>query len=234
MKELNNLGVKGTFFLAGVSVMLNPVAAEAIYDAGHQIAAHTWTHHPLTSLTNAQIVAEIKYTEARIFYATGIVVRHMRPPFGNVDDRVRAIISALGYRNIMWTSVPNRDSHDGGQPGNTLQDRNRVLDTISSWFVPQAGFISLQHDITEFTSQIAIESLRKINATANFPLKIKTVAECIGDAPYAAQNPTGSGSGLDGGNGFIMRFKTQPSGSKNQFLPSMISYLSALLLPFFA
>lgn len=61
-----------------------------------------WSHHALTTLTNEQIVAEIKWTEKAILDATGLRVRYMRPPYGDVDNRVRFVLKKLGYTVVDW------------------------------------------------------------------------------------------------------------------------------------
>ncbi|RKO92976.1 hypothetical protein BDK51DRAFT_13140, partial [Blyttiomyces helicus] len=90
--HLDALGIKATFFIVGSNAIQNPAIINASLMGGHEIGVHTWTHHPMTSLTNQQIVAEIKYTEAQIYNATGVVPNLFRPPYGDIDDRVRAII----------------------------------------------------------------------------------------------------------------------------------------------
>ena len=57
----------------------------------------------MTSLTNEQIVAELKWTEKAIFSIIGVTPLYWRPPFGDVDNRVRAIASQLGYKTAIWT-----------------------------------------------------------------------------------------------------------------------------------
>ncbi|KAJ1558740.1 chitin deacetylase, partial [Nowakowskiella sp. JEL0078] len=62
-----------TFFVVGTNILTNPNQLQLHVSGGHQVGSHTWSHRPLTSLTNEQIVAEIKYTEAAIFREIGKV-----------------------------------------------------------------------------------------------------------------------------------------------------------------
>lgn len=174
LTALNSANRAATFFVIGSNVASAPQILRNTFNAGHLVASHTWSHRALTSQTNEQIVAEIKYTEAMIYQTIGRVPKYIRPPYGDVDDRVRAIFSALGYRNVLWTTNPPRDSQDTTTATNIRQ-------VIRSWFVSQAGFISLQHDIVPATTSIAIDTVHAIIADASFPLHIKTVAQCIGD-----------------------------------------------------
>ncbi|KAI9012944.1 hypothetical protein BC832DRAFT_548404 [Gaertneriomyces semiglobifer] len=176
--HLAKLNGKATFFVSGAPGMLNTAEILTSYEAGHEIASHTWTHHPLTTLTNEQIVAEVMYTDALIFKAIGKRPQLIRPPYGDLDDRVRAVLTALGYRSVTWTSAPDRDTHDAG--GVLAQ----VVNTVKTWFVAQPGFISLQHDISTNTSEMAVRILEEIEKTPNFPLKLMTVAECTGVPAY--------------------------------------------------
>ena len=56
---------------------------------------HTWSHQYTTSLTNEQVFAELYYTKLVIKRVLGYSPRCFRPPFGDVDDRVRTIAYAL-------------------------------------------------------------------------------------------------------------------------------------------
>ncbi|KAJ3152304.1 chitin deacetylase [Geranomyces variabilis] len=178
--KLATMGIKATFFVVGANVVQHPEEVLAEYTDGHQIALHTYTHYPLTSLTNAQVVAELKYNEAAVYNATGALPTFLRPPCGDVDDRIRAIASALGYRIALWTTSPVRDTGDADIVNPTPASAAQVLNTVTStWFQPQPGFISLQHDIDPFTSGIGLAVLDAVNKTANFPLTMQPVGTCM-------------------------------------------------------
>ncbi|TPX64344.1 hypothetical protein SpCBS45565_g05946 [Spizellomyces sp. 'palustris'] len=175
---------KATFFVVGSMGSSVPDEIKATFDAGHHIATHTWTHWTSTSLTNAQFVAEMKYTEALIYKTTGQVPRFWRPPCGDIDDRIRAIASALGYRTVLWGTAPDRDSTDADVTPSSAAHQT-VLKKIKSWFVPQAGFISLEHDISTFTVGVALAALSAIkDMGSSFPLKITDVGTCLNEPWY--------------------------------------------------
>ncbi|KAJ1567463.1 hypothetical protein HK096_009765, partial [Nowakowskiella sp. JEL0078] len=94
---------------------------------------------------------------------------------GDVDDRVRAIANALGYRIVLW----NKDSEDASQSTESSSTAATVLNTIESWFSTTDSFISLEHDISTFTSGIAVNALKAIKAKGSaFQKKILPVATC--------------------------------------------------------
>ncbi|ORX75685.1 glycoside hydrolase/deacetylase, partial [Basidiobolus meristosporus CBS 931.73] len=88
--------VKVTLLMIGSQVVKFPQIVKRAYDAGHLIAQHTWSHPHLMTLSNEQIVAELRATEDAIFNVTGVKTAYIRPPFGEADDRVKAVFKAMG------------------------------------------------------------------------------------------------------------------------------------------
>lgn len=74
----------------------------------------------MTSLTNEQAFAELYFSKKAIKEVLGITVRCWRPPYGDTDDRIRAIAAALDMRTIM--SVPPSPS----LPGSNSADATRA------------------------------------------------------------------------------------------------------------
>ena len=52
-------------------------------------------------------MAELGWTRKAIRRVLGVTPTTMRPPFGDIDDRVRAISLAMGMVPIMWTRTPS-------------------------------------------------------------------------------------------------------------------------------
>ncbi|KAI8832354.1 hypothetical protein BC829DRAFT_93434 [Chytridium lagenaria] len=151
--------VKATFFVVGSSVVNQEGGMEALrraYQDGHQIGYHAWTHRPSSTLTNDELVSEIVWTAVAIYRAIGLVPRYYRPPYGDIDDRVRNLLLAMGLRPVLW----NVDSNDSRLPDNGDFVRN-VANTFrqtirdgrqhgTEWLPADPsfpGFISLEHDI---------------------------------------------------------------------------------------
>ncbi|KAF9428513.1 chitin deacetylase, partial [Podila epigama] len=160
---------------------------------GHHIASHTWSHFPLTSLSNEQIVAEVKWTEKAVFDVTGLRMKYIRPPYGDIDNRVRAVIRKLGYTVIDW----NDDAADSkdfalnaiANPETALAAAVAKMSTHMTTYganPANKGIITLQHDLYPVTIEFA---KRLIANSAQFKLKATSVAHCLGDDfPY--QNGT--------------------------------------------
>ncbi|KAJ3002181.1 chitin deacetylase [Thoreauomyces humboldtii] len=188
--KLLTMQQKATFFVVGSSSAYNPSIVQDLYKAGHELAVHTWTHTALTTLTNEQIVAEIKYTEAIIYYLTGVRPRYARSPYGDTDNRVRAVIGALGYQLVSWDNT--KDTGDSDFPtGTSLATMEaQVLNTWASWYkgiASQKGFIELEHSLNTNSNVIAIAALDQIvaaKANNSFPLTMMPVGQCMSQTSY--------------------------------------------------
>ncbi|KAG0276157.1 chitin deacetylase [Linnemannia exigua] len=176
---------KATLFVVGSRAIANPATLQRAYKEGHQIAIHTWSHPSMTSISNEQIVAELKWTEKAIKSVIGVSPKYWRPPYGDVDNRVRAIATQLGFKTIIWTD--GFDTNDWNIPGN-LATPQSVIDTFKAWLtkVPtmSTGFIVLEHDLWPQEVDVALTGILPI-AYATKGLTMMPVAKCLGDAtPY--------------------------------------------------
>jgi peptidoglycan/xylan/chitin deacetylase (PgdA/CDA1 family) len=112
---LDQNSLKSTFFVIGSRAVSFPAILQTEYLAQHHISVHTWSHAaPLTTLTNEQIIAELGWCKKIIKDVLGVTPNTMRPPFGDIDDRVRAISLAMGLTPIMWTRINAASTFDTG------------------------------------------------------------------------------------------------------------------------
>ncbi|KAN0129844.1 glycoside hydrolase/deacetylase [Lactarius tabidus] len=184
---LNYLGKKSimaTFFVVGSRVIERPDVLIEEYMAGHEISVHTWSHHSLTSLTNEQIVAELGWTRKAIQKVLGVTPTTMRPPYGDIDDRVRAIALAMGMVPIIWTSAPSSgpfDTNDWRVAGglvNATTSFNTFESILGNASTLTTGFIVLQHDLYEITVDLAVGYTLNAALTHNPPFSLKPIGTC--------------------------------------------------------
>lgn len=90
-------------FFIGSNVVDWPVQAIRAKDDGHEICVHTWSHEYMTSFSNQQAFAELYYTRKAIKELLGVTPKCWRPPFGDVDNRIRFIAAALNMTTIVWS-----------------------------------------------------------------------------------------------------------------------------------
>ncbi|KZW00658.1 glycoside hydrolase/deacetylase [Exidia glandulosa HHB12029] len=180
----NNL--KTTFFVVGSRVASRPQYLQAQYLLGHQIAVHTWSHTPLTTQTNDAIIAELGWSKKVIKDAIGVTPTFMRPPYGDIDDRVRAIALAMGLTPVIWTvssAGVSFDTFDWEVPGAVVsasQAINQFETLLTTASQLDSGFIVLEHDLYQQTVDLAVGYFLP-SALAQTPkLKIQSIRECLG------------------------------------------------------
>ncbi|KAJ1330457.1 hypothetical protein BSLG_009375 [Batrachochytrium salamandrivorans] len=159
--------VKATFFVIGSRVLDGWEYLKAVHDAGHQIGIHTWSHRSLTTLTNDQIVAELVWTAAIIKEVIGVTPIYFRPPYDDMDDRVRAIVKNMGLTAVVWSFAP------GDTDGRTDVAERMAARANSA---VRNGTISLMHD---FSLPYAIQAPGAIDAVRQAGFNIQTVASCL-------------------------------------------------------
>ncbi|RKP10298.1 hypothetical protein THASP1DRAFT_3257, partial [Thamnocephalis sphaerospora] len=183
--------INATFCVLGSQVLQHPQILQRAFDEGHEICLHTWSHAALTTLTNEQILAEIKWTEKIVYETIGVTPRFLRPPYGDIDDRVRAVVKAAGYRILHW----NLDSSDWklSSPipqvhvsSNTLvrafrdaiaRGPSKAAGELShSSHKKHQGFITLEHDITQQSIQQFFKVPPLLRASG---YALQTVSQCL-------------------------------------------------------
>jgi len=181
-----------TFFIIGSRVMERPAILQAEYMLGHQIGVHTWSHSiPLTALTNEQVVAELGWSRKAIQEVIGVTPIYMRPPYGDIDNRVRAISLAMGMRPIIWTRNPQDgaqfDTNDWKVPGGTVtgpESFAQFQSILTNATQLNTGFIVLQHDL--FEQEVDLSTGYSIPAALQAQFKLMQVNKCIKNDPTAA------------------------------------------------
>ncbi|KAF5383618.1 hypothetical protein D9615_003551 [Tricholomella constricta] len=243
LNYLDEKKLLATFFVVGSRVIERPQVLVEEYMAGHEISVHTWSHRHLTSLTNEQVVAELGWTRHAIRTVLGVTPTTMRPPFGDIDDRVRAIALAMGMVPIMWTRTPDGgqfDTNDWRVAGGlvTGQESFKTFQNIlTNASAIDTGFIVLQHDLYEITVDLAIGYTLNAALTHNPPFKLLPIGQCTKtptanlyfesnkNASFPFTNHTEGGYDFDG-DGVVDFGK----GKKSAGFTTSVPLLSALIL----
>lgn len=158
----------------------------------------------MTTQTNAQVVAELYWTLRAIKEATGVTTKCWRPPFGDVDDRVRAIAHQMGLQTMIWDQDTN-DWDMPGEGGGKLAP-SKVDGYFQGWIntrkkgTDKTGHIVLQHELNNATVKMAEKWLPKLQSSFN----VVTIQECLNvSQPYWETNwvyPTEKNSTISANN----------------------------------
>lgn len=156
LSVLEELDVKATFFVVGSYVRAHPVFLRAIYDQGHVIANHSYTHNEATLKSSfSACLAEFTSTEAQVNKALGFVLPMpmIRIPYGSgilTKDYLTRLQQA-GYYWIDWNAL-NGDTEKNIQSDEAALDR-----AISTASRCDGSIVMLVHDGKKRTIRILPE-----------------------------------------------------------------------------
>lgn len=147
LEELAARNIQATFFLIGSQAEIeeNEVIIRRMYEDGHQIGCHTYSHVQLTLLSKEEQEKEIRQWYAAVSDVIGDFTYCIRPPYGSVNSR---LCGYLEVPVILW-SVDTKDW--------TGKSAKEIADYIVAEAVD--GDIVLLHDIFEESVQGAVEAL---------------------------------------------------------------------------
>lgn len=236
-----------THFFIGGNTAANKTAFDLVFNRGGQIAAHTWSHPRMTTLTNEEVVAEIGWSMQVIYdFSGGRIPAYWRPPYGDVDNRVRDIATKVfGVKTVLW----NSDTNDWKIP---TEGKKPVEDIFEQWATgpKTVGHNTLMHEIRTATVEVFIS---KYDSIVNNGWKIQSIAEATNGDMYlnakdnkspvtkmdlvsasgSTQNSTSSAGGASSSSGASNPSGTssgtkQPSGSAAAAGPSASAQSGAL------
>lgn len=132
---------KATFFMVGKEIASFPDEVKRMAELGFELGNHTYDHKDLTTLSLAEIQSEIGRVDQTLLELTGQGASVVRPPYGSIDDNVKA---SVGTPMILW-SIDTLD-------WKTL-DVQQTVDTVMNEV--RDGSIILMHDIYSTTVDAA-------------------------------------------------------------------------------
>lgn len=148
---LYDRGVKATFLLCGYRMKDYPDITQRIFDEGHEIGYHGYSHNNMQQMSRRDIARELD--ESRALLPEGCTPVFMRPPGGCCSDGVRQVAQARDLAILSWSVDPKdwaiRD---------TAAVERKVLSQIKD------GDIVLLHDMRFSSVQASldiIDSLRE-------------------------------------------------------------------------
>lgn len=100
-------GERAMFFLVGKSIEGRDATVKRMFEDGHAVGVHSWSHGRLTSMTDAQLALELGMTVERISAVTGEIPTLYRAPYFDHDDRVDRQAGELGLRHVGASIVPD-------------------------------------------------------------------------------------------------------------------------------
>lgn len=151
--------IKATFFVVGETVSYHPEILKRVFEEGHSIANHTYSHdYDVVYGTREQFEGELLKCEDMIGQVIGKenVQKLFRFPGGSKDEwkyLYRIIADEMGYKFVDWNAL-NGDAD--GQPFS----HERCLEEIENYCTDTGDVIILMHDTA--TKEITADMLPEV------------------------------------------------------------------------
>ena len=142
---------KATFFLCGYRIAQYPKETQRIFDEGHEIALHGYSHDCMTPMSRRQIAKELSDTKALL--PEGCKALWLRPPGGCCSDGVRQVAEVTNLSILDW-SVDPRDwaTRDTAAVGRFVVERI------------QDGDVVLLHDMSDSSVDAALAIIDELQS----------------------------------------------------------------------
>lgn len=145
---LKERGVHATFFVTGEHAELHPDIIERMFDEGHLIGNHTYSHIQLTKSNREKFREELIKTNEILKEITGEEVQYVRPPYGSWD---KSFEKELNMFPVLWTVDP-------------LDWSSRNVGRITEKIVRKTGEndIILMHDYYDTSVTAALKAIDEL------------------------------------------------------------------------
>ncbi|KAG0149581.1 hypothetical protein CROQUDRAFT_73989 [Cronartium quercuum f. sp. fusiforme G11] len=160
-----------THFMIGSRILENTQGLLTALQQGDHIAVHTWSHPMMSTQSDHAVLGELGWTLQIIYDKTGRLPAYWRPPYGDVDNRVRAIAkNVFGLQTVIWNHdtndwclTPQGTSTCGSDgPANEAAVTAEMKGFVKSSKSP--GLIILEHELTTHSIAGFINSWSSIKA----------------------------------------------------------------------
>ncbi|CAH0046772.1 unnamed protein product [Clonostachys solani] len=196
-----NGNIKATFFLVGssgngqtgISNASYASVLKRMFNAGHQLGSHSWSHQNFDAISQQQMRDEVLKNEDIFSKTFGVIPTYWRPPYTHCSAPCISILNEYAY-HITDFNIDTRDWQDGGV--NAKQIYSGIIKgsnpTTDKW-------ISLAHDIHPFTADGFVQYM--IDVAKEKGYQFTTIGDCLGDPSsnwYRDPKTGGPWGGLSG------------------------------------
>jgi peptidoglycan/xylan/chitin deacetylase (PgdA/CDA1 family) len=94
---LKERGIPATWFIPGHTLETYPEACRGVFEAGHEIGHHGWTHRPPASLSRDEEKAELARANEAIRKLTGRIARGYRSPAWDLSPHSVELLIEHGF-----------------------------------------------------------------------------------------------------------------------------------------
>ena len=174
LEGLAQRDVKATFLLCGYRLKDYPSVAQAIFDGGHEIGLHGYSHKDMGKMTYAEAAKEI--TDTMALLPQGCAPAFLRPPGGSSGAATAQAARERGLALLNW-SVDPRDwcNHDAAAV------ETAVVETVRD------GDVILLHDMTDCSVDAALAIVDRLQAQGFVFVTVSQLAAIKGITPQPGE-----------------------------------------------
>lgn len=174
LEGLEARDVKATFLLCGYRMKDYPGMAQTIFDAGHEIGLHGYSHDNMSKMSYSEAAREIRDTMALL--PEGCHPAFLRPPGGATNAASTQAAKDAGLALLSW-SVDPRDwcNHDAAAV------EAAVVETVDD------GDIILLHDMCDCSVDAALAIVDILREKGFVFVTVSELARIKGTAPQPGQ-----------------------------------------------
>ena len=172
---LRERNAKATFLLCGYRIQLYPEVAQRIFDEGHEIGYHGYSHKTMENMSRRSIGQELMDSMALLPEDCDPVF--FRPPGGIVTDGVRQVAEARQLAILSW-SVDPKDwaTDDAAAIEKAVTDKVRSGDVILLHDMSDSSVEAALHIVDVLTKQgfrfVTTSELARLNGVTIEPGKV--------------------------------------------------------------
>ena len=152
---LNEEKVEGAFFILGHLVEENTDLVKSMFENGHMVCNHTFSHCTMTEKTREEFISELEKLENACVEKTGHSLdRFYRPPEGRFDERSLQYAKEIGYKTIFWSFA--YDDWDNNKQKDLGVAKKKIIDNIHN------GEIMLLHPTSATNAAILKDVIKEL------------------------------------------------------------------------
>lgn len=171
LATLKQHDVKATFFCIGKRAEANKELFRKVFDEGHIIGNHSYSHSPVFDLFGSKkMAADLQQMNEVARQVLGKELKWFRPPYGVTNPNVKRAVKNGGFTAIGW-NIRSLDT--------TIDHKEKLLRKVMKKVRP--GAIILFHDTCKSTSDMLGEFIEKVKASG---YKIVPMDKLLNLTPY--------------------------------------------------
>lgn len=174
LEGLEDRDAKATFLLCGYRMRDYPGMAQQIFDAGHEIGLHGYSHDDMGKMTAVQAAKEI--ADALALLPDGCIPAFLRPPGGSSGSGLSQAAQDAGLALLNW-SVDPRDwaNHDAAAVETAVVESVRDGDVI------------LLHDMCDCSVDAALAIVDRLQSMGFTFVTVSELVRIKGVSPQPGQ-----------------------------------------------